>query len=494
MPRHKPNIVWIMADDLSWGDLGCYGQELIRTPNIDRLAAEGVQFTQCYSGSTVCAPSRSSLMQGLHQGHATVRNNSARFYAGPLKPGDPGFEEAARGAGPCNSYRHSLQPDDVTVAEMLKSAGYATGQFGKWGLAVGDQPGIPNNMGFDEFFGYLNQRKAHNYYPEQLWRNRERVFYPQHKGHDHRSPNHYDAEGRIAINGVADPASAQYSFDEYASASLDFVRANAGNPFFLYLPFTPPHGALEVPELGEYAQRDWPYVEQKIWAAMITRMDAAVGGLMALLKELGLDEDTAVFFTSDNGYSATSYGAHNALDNLFRHRGPWRGKKGDLHQGGLRVPTVARWPGRIAPGTTSDLLWAFWDFLPTAAEIAGVGQTPRTDGLSILPTLLGQPERQQQHEHLYWQFGDEQALRMGEWWIHREHPSAATRATHANEDPAEERDLAADKPDVAKRAEEIFRAEHEPTPYAPSPGESRESWHRRAQAAGVSLPNNVDTW
>ena len=293
---------------------------------------------------------------------------------------------------------------------------------------------------------------------------------------------------------MADPAAAKYSFDEYAAASLEFVRANAGNPFFLYLPFTPPHGALEVPELGDYARRDWPYVEQKIWAAMITRMDAAIGRLMALLKELGLDEDTAVFFTSDNGYSAASYGADNALDNLFHHRGPWLGRKGDLHQGGLRVPTVARWPGRIAPGTVSDHVWAFWDFLPTAAEIAGAEKPPRTDGLSILPTLLGQPERQKQHEHLYWQFSDEQALRMGEWWIHRKSPSSPIRVTHANEDPAEERDLASEKPEVAKRAEEIFRAEHEPTPYAPSPGENRESWHRRAQAAGVSLPHNVDTW
>ena len=493
MPR-QPNIIWIMADDLSWGDLGCYGQELIRTPNIDRLATEGMKFTQCYSGSTVCAPSRSSLMQGLHQGHATVRNNMARCYAGPLTPGAPGFEEAAVDPGQCHDYRHSLQPEDVTVAETLRAAGYATGMFGKWGLAVGDQPGVPNNKGFDEFFGYLNQRRAHNYYSEQLWRNRERVFYPQHRGHDHKKRNGYDAEGRIVLNGVESQDDLRYSFDECASASLDFVRANADHPFFLYLPYTPPHGALEVPELGEYTNRDWPLVEQKIWAAMISRMDSAVGDLLALLEAEGVDEDTLIFFTSDNGYSADGYVPGGALEKLFRNRGPWKGRKGNLHQGGVRVPTLARWPGRIAPGATSDHIWAFWDFLPTAAEAVGAELPGATDGVSVLPTLLGDTTRQEGREYLYWEFHNEQALRLDDWYVYRAAPDAPVAVTHANEDPEELRDLSAEKPELVRRAEEIFGAEHVSTPYAPDPGESRADWLRRVRDAGVSMPHNVDTW
>ena len=465
----KPNIIWIMADDLSWGDIGCYGQKLIKTPSIDRVAAEGMRFSQCHSGSTVCAPSRSSLMQALHQGHATVRNNMV--------------------AG----YRHSLQPTDVTVAQVLKDAGYATGLFGKWGLGLSEQPGIPNNMGFDSFFGYLNQRKAHTYYPQYLWDNREKVLFPQHCGHDHKIPNEYDEDGKIIVNGVDDPAEARYSFDLYADRSLDFVRANQDQPFFLYLAYTPPHGALEVPELGEYTDCDWPLLNHKIWAAMITRMDREIGRLMALLSELGLDDRTLVFFTSDNGYSAKSYCKEPTLDDIFQHRGPWKGEKGNLHQGGLRVPTVARWPGRIEPGSSSDHVWAFWDFLPTAAEAAGARPPGNIDGLSVLPTLLGQDADQERHDFLYWEFGNEQALRLGDWYLYRPHPEQPTEVYDALEDPQETRDLAAEKPDLVRQAEGLLEEEHTETLYFPNPGEPREAWQERYRAAGIELPENVDS-
>ncbi|MBN1674350.1 MAG: arylsulfatase [Kiritimatiellae bacterium] len=469
----QPNIIWIMSDDLSWGDIGCFGQGRIKTPNIDRLAAEGMRFTGCHSGSTVCAPSRSSLMQGLHQGHATVRYNMARTSGGHV-------------------YRHSLQPGDTTVAQVLKHAGYATGLFGKWGLALSDQPGIPTRMGFDSFFGYLNQRKAHSYYPTYLWRNAEKILLPENEGHDHKNGNAYDAEGQIVVNGVPDSAQAKYSFDLYAAESLAFVREHKDEPFFLYLAYTPPHGALEVPELGDYAGLDWPSLAHKIWAAMITRMDTAIGRLMALLEELGLDDETLVFFTSDNGYSAAGYAKNPTLDDFFGHRGPWKGAKGDLHQGGLRVPALARWPGRIQPGSESDLIWAFWDFLPTAAEAAGGSVPPHIDGISILPTLLGRPGSQQSHEYLYWEHHDEQAARIGDWWAHRAAPDKPIGIYEAATDPQEARDLSASRPEVAARAERIFSEARTVSPYVRNPGESVERWEARLQAAGLELPDNVD--
>jgi len=469
----RPNIIWIMADDLSWGDLGCYGQEKIKTPNIDALAAGGMRFSQCYSGSTVCAPSRSSLMQGLHQGHATVRDNM--------------IEHGRRGV-----YRHSLQPGDVTVAQVLKKAGYATGLFGKWGLALSDQPGIPNNMGFDSFFGYLNQRKAHSYYPEYLWCNRDKIMFPEHRGHNHKKPNQYDRHGRIIVNGVRDPSVVQYSFDLYATEAEKFVRINWDKPFFLYLAYTTPHGALEVPELGQYTHLDWPSVTHKIWAAMITRMDAAIGRLMNLLKALGIYEQTLIFFTSDNGYSGDSYANNPSLDEFFHHRGPWRGEKGNLGQGGLRVPAIAHWPGRIKPGTTSDLVWAFWDFLPTAAEAAGVAPPDRIDGISILPTLRGEPKRQQLHDYLYWEYGHEQAIRLGNRYIYRPHPDRPTEVYDALEDPGQTTNLAEAEPQTVRHAEAIFKEAHSPTPYYPSPGQTREQWERQLHVQGITLPDNAD--
>ena len=472
-----PNIVWIMADDLSWADLGCYGQEKIETPNIDRMAREGMRFGSCYSGAPLCAPARSSLMQGLHQGHATVRNNFI------------GFERD----GERIRYRHSLQPGDVTVADVLRKAGYATGQFGKWGLAVGDQYGQPNAMGFDQFFGYLNQRKAHNYYPEYLWQNRELIHYPGNAGHEKKSPNTYDDRGRIRPHGVDDPKNARYSFDEYTREMFTFVREHKDEPFFLYFPSTIPHGAFEVPELGRYTDRDWPTVQHKVYAAMVTRLDTAVGTLLELLKQLGIDDNTVVFVTSDNGYSHSKQDIEPSLEAFFQHAGPFRGKKGHLNQGGVRVPMIARWPGHIPADRTSDHVWAFYDFMATAADIAGV-DLPPNDGISVLPTLLGNSADQAVHEYLYWESRDEQAARFDQWHAVRLAPDAPVEVYDADNDPAQEHDLAPARPDLAGRAREIFAEAHEPTPYCPGPGESRTSWKARMEADGVTLTNNVNTW
>ena len=466
----RPNIIWIMADDLSWADLGCYGQRLIATPNIDRLAAQGMRFTSCYSGSTVCAPSRSCLMQGLHSGHASVRDNMVGFEGGV--------------------YRPCLTPEDVTVAQVLSAAGYATGLFGKWGLSVPGQTGLPNDKGFDEFFGYLNQRHAHSYYPPFLYHNRTRIDLTDNVGHNHHQPNDYDDRGRIIPNGVTGP-SPQYSFDLYAQASLDFVRAHASEPFFLYLAYTIPHGVHEVPELGEYKDRPWPLIH-KVFAAMITRMDSAVGELLSLLRELKIDEDTLIFFVSDNGYSLTDATRNPTLDEVFDHRGPFKGDKGGLDQGGVRVPGIAWWPGRIPAGLVSEQVWAFWDFLPTAAEVAGAELPDRCDGISILPTLVGDEGRQPQRDYLYWEFGNQQAARIGPWWAYRPNPASPVQVYDADRDPQEERDLAADKPEIVRQAEAIFREQHVPNPQSPSPGEIYEQWASRREQAGLVLENNVD--
>ena len=464
----KPNVVWIMADDLSYGDIGCFGQRIIKTPNLDHLAAEGMRFTQCYSGNTVCAPSRSSLMQGLHQGHATVRNNMVR------------------------TYRHSLQPGDYTVAQLFKDAGYVTGQFGKWGLGLCDQPGIPNNMGFDQFFGYLNQRKAHSYYPEYLWDNTEKIEFPQHKGHNHTAGDQYDEIGNIVINGVKDPTQARYSFDVYHEQSLKWLRENYQKPFFLYLPYTPPHPALQAPYLGQYAPLDWPNVQLKIWAAMITHMDKALGELFALMKELGVWENTLVVYVSDNGYSAAGISREPTADEWFHHRGPWKGKKGDLNQGGLRVPAIAAWPGVIEPGTISDHVWAFWDFMPTAADIIGARVPERCDGISILPTLLGEPEQQDEHPFLYWEFGDEQSLRIGDRYVYRPHPAKPVEIYDSYEDPGQWVNLADKEKDLARYAEELMEQEHEPNMYFPAPGQTYDEWLQALADQGITVPHNVD--
>ncbi len=323
----RPNIVFILADDLGYGDLACYGQRQIKTPAIDCLASQGMRFTACYAGSTVCAPSRCALMTGLHTGHARIRGND----------------------------RVPLEPDDVTVAKILKGAGYSTGIIGKWGLGEAETTGIPTRQGFDEWFGYLNQHHAHNYYPDYLWKNEWKVELPN-----------------VVKDNVATTREV-YSGDLFTREALDFLDRHQRERFFLYLPFTLPHAnneagkqGMEVPSDSPYSAEAWPQ-PQKNHAAMITYLDTQVGHILAKLKELDLEKNTIVFFTSDNG----PHREGGADPEFFASAGPLRGFKRSLHDGGIRVPMIVRYPGHIAPDTVSSQVWAFWDVLPTLAELAG---------------------------------------------------------------------------------------------------------------------------
>jgi arylsulfatase A-like enzyme len=417
-----PNIVFIMLDDLGYGDVGCYGQEKILTPNIDRLSREGMRFTDCYAGGSVCAPSRSVLMTGFHAGHTSVRANAGTV---PLLPGD------------------------VTVAQVLQSAGYATGGFGKWGLGDVGTTGVPSKHGFDEFFGYLHQIHAHSYYPEFLWRNEQKYPLPGNRNNGRK----------------------QYSADLIADHALQFVRDNKDKPFFLYATYTLPHGRYEVPSVAPYSEKNWPPVE-KTYAAMITRADRQVGDILALLKELRLEDNTIVFFTSDNG--GTGGSTHDL--HFFHSNGPLRGQKGQLYEGGIRVPMIVRWPARIQPGSVNSFPWAFCDFMPTAAELAGVKPPAGIDGISVLPTLRG---GRQTREFLYWehhQFDRKrnelrlaamaQAARMGGWKAVRRKPGSPLELYNLRADIGETKDLAARNPSVVKKLESYLRTAHtKPRPH-----------------------------
>lgn len=432
----RPNVVFILADDLGWGDLGCYGQAKIRTPNIDRLAAAGMRFTQAYAGNAVCAPSRCCLMTGKHPGHAHVRNNQQ------WKPGQQW------------SGQIPLPADTVTLPKLFQSAGYATGSMGKWGLGSPENTGDPAKQGIGHFFGYYCQAHAHNHYPQYVWRNGEKV----------------PLEGN---DGTA--TGQQHTQDLFEVEALKFVRDNKNGPFFLYLPFTVPHLALQVPDdsLAEYKGKfeETPYrgkayqhhnTPRAAYAAMITRMDRTIGRLMDLLRELKLDQNTIVVFSSDNG-AIDGYAGTDAR--FFGSLGKLRGMKGSLYEGGIRVPLLIRWPGHVKPGTTSDLPVAFWDMLPTLCEAAGIEAPKGLDGVSILPTLTGRGE-QVRHEFLYWEFPSyrgQQAVRAGKWKIVRQElvkgPSAF-ELYDLETDPSESRNLAAVHPEVLKRLEAIAREQH----------------------------------
>jgi len=375
----KPNIIYIMADDLGYGDLSCYGQQKFETPNIDRLATEGMQFTQHYSGSTVCAPSRCSLITGMHTGHTVVRGNREVKPEGqtPLPAGTP------------------------TLPGLLQKAGYVTGMFGKWGLGAPGSEGDPMNQGFDVFFGYNCQRHAHRYDVDYLWHNDEKVSV---------SPS-------------------DYTHDLIANQAMSFIRDHQDGPFFCYIPLTIPHAAMQVPEDDAAPfRKKWPEFEETVgryagsevlnpiarFAGMVTRMDRSVGQVLDLLNELGLDDNTLVIFTSDNG--PHQEGGHDPV--FFESNGPLRGIKRDLYEGGIRAPMLARWPGTIAPGSNSDHVSAFWDVLPTLGDIAGFEVPGGVDGISFLPALKGDSDTQAQHDYLYWEFherGGKQAVRKGDW-------------------------------------------------------------------------------
>lgn len=441
-PPAQPNLVFILADDLGYGDLGCYGQRRIRTPHLDRMAAEGLRFTQCYAGATVCAPSRGVLMTGLHTGHGRVRGN----------------------AGRANPRAQALRAGDRTVARVLKEAGYATGLVGKWGL--GDfgaaEEGLPWRQGFDEFFGYLNQQHAHNYFPTHLWRNEVRV----------PLANEVPREDPTGA-GVA-TVRREYAPDRLATEALDFIRRHRGHPFFLYFSPTLPHAnneagvrGMEVPELGPYADTDWPG-PVKAHAAMVSRLDRDVGRLLRLLEELDLARDTLVFFTSDNGPHREGGNDPEFNDS----NGPLRGLKRDLHEGGIRVPMIVRWPGRVPAGRVSDAPWWFADFLPTAASLAGAAVPPGLDGRDVGALLRGSRRRGGERA-FYWEFhegGFQQAVRVGRWKAVRTAADRPTELYDLSRDPGEGLDLAAREPRRVRRLEEALarlRQDHPDWPVKP---------------------------
>ena len=436
-----PNLIFILADDLGYGDLGCYGQKVIRTPRLDRMAAEGMKLTDMYAGSTVCAPSRCVLMTGRHLGHCTVRGNAR----------DPQDQ--------------ALTPDDFTVADLMKNAGYATALVGKWGLGEEGTPGLPNDHGFDYFFGYLNQHHAHNYYPEFLWRNKSRV---KLRNVLTRNGKWYEEIGAGVASKKLD-----YSHDLMAEEALKFVDQNKDRPFFLYLALTIPHAnneatrltgnGQEVPDYGIYADRDWPDPD-KGQAAMITRMDKDVGRLLDRLAQHGIDDKTLVMFTSDNGHH--DEGGHDT--DRFDPNGPLRGMKRDLYEGGIRVPFLARWPGRVPASTVSDHIGYFGDLMATAADLAGVEPPEGLDSVSFLPTLLGEPEKQKEHEYLYWEFyerGSKQAVRAGKWKaVRMPMLSGKTELYDLSTDLGEESNVAGEHPDVVAKLEAAMADAHVPSP------------------------------
>jgi arylsulfatase A-like enzyme len=419
--RDKPNIIFILADDLGYGDLGCYGQQVIETPNIDRMAAEGMRFTQCYAGSTVCAPSRCALMTGLHTGHCFVRGNQ----------------------------RVPLPAEEVTIAEGLKDAGYYTGIIGKWGLGNEGTTGTPNRQGYDYAFGYLDQKHAHNYYPEYLWKNEER--YPLKGNVESKEQPGVSVERKV------------YSHDLFAEEALRFAEEHKEGPFFLYFAVTVPHAnnergsqsgnGMEVPDYGPYADKDWPE-PQKGHAAMISRLDRDVGRLLTRLKELGLDDDTIVFFSSDNG----THKEGGADPEFFHSSGLLRGYKRDLYEGGIRVPMIVRWPGHVTAGAVSKQVWAFWDFMPTALELAGAPAPKSIDGISMTNALLGR--EQGNHEFLYWEFHERgflQAVRMGDWKAVRLASDKPLELYDLRNDVGESKDVAKEHTDIVAKIETYLK-------------------------------------
>ena len=422
-PAAKPNIIFVLSDDLAQGDVGCYGQKLIQTPNLDRMALEGTRYTQAYCGTTVCAPSRTSLMIGQHTGHSPIRANRE------LQP---------EGQMP-------LPPHTFTVAQLLKSVGYTTACVGKWGMGMFDTTGSPLKNGFDHFFGYNCQRHAHSYFPTYLYNDDQRFDLPGNDGNE-------KVTGKGAI----------YAQDLISAETLKFVRANRDKPFFLFYSITLPHGTFQINDQGLYKDKPWSE-QEKNYAAMVTRLDSDVGRLLALLKELKIDDNTLVMVAGDNG---SSFPPDSALGKRFEQAANGlRGYKRELYEGGLRNAGLARWPGVVPAGRVSDEAWAFWDFMPTCAELTGakIPASWHTDGLSLVSFLKGgaAPKR----DYFYWELHEReslQAVRWGDWKAVRNGPSAAIEIYDLKSDAGETKNLAAQKPELVAKAEALMKSARTP--------------------------------
>ncbi len=473
--QQKPNIIVFFSDDLSYRDLSSYGQKEFSTPNLDKLATNGLRFTQAYSGSPECAPSRASIITGMHMGHCRIRaNNSVRG-------------------------QDHLLDEDITIAEVLKHAGYTTGFIGKWGIGLPGTEGTPDRQGFDFSYGYYDQSRAHGFFPHYLMRNGTAEPIPGNYGfnmqrvYKHTSDttgqfdNIYDASGKLVADGVKDPELVKYSEDLFEQEALNFIRNNRGDPFFLYYATQLPHGPLITTDLGEFRNKPWD-IKHKEWAAMVVRMDRSVGSMVAQLEELGLLENTIIFFAGDNGYSQWGYFGRDRHedDPFFRNKGPWpKGKFTCTHEGGMRIPFFAYWKGKISAGESGHVC-ALYDIMATAAELAGV-DPPQSDGISLLPVLSGMPEKQLTHDYLSWENGTfsnhAQSVRKGRWWAYRDHPSGSVTLYDINLDINCEQDLAVEHPDVVEKVIAIFDEARVDSEWYTNPGESEESISQKRQKA-----------
>ncbi|WP_010180539.1 arylsulfatase [Aquimarina agarilytica] len=443
----KPNIIYILADDLGYGDLSSYGQQKFKTPNIDKLVAEGMKFTQHYTGSAVCAPSRSSLLTGLHTGNTPIRGNKELKTEGQV----------------------ALPAESLTFAEVLQEAGYVTGAFGKWGLGFIGSEGDPNNQGFDKFYGYNCQRLAHRYYPTHLWDNNEKVL----------------LEGNDWTHKVT------YAPDMIQKERIKFIEENKEHPFFAFIPLVLPHAELIAPNDEIFKKYDGKFDEiphgeengyttdygpdiikehycpqekpNATYAAMVHRLDNYVGEILQKVKDLGIEDNTVIMFASDNG----PHNEGGLKPEFFNSSGGLRGKKRDLYEGGIRTPFVVKWPGKVNPGSTSDHVSAFWDVLPTFAEIAGATITNEIDGISFVPTLLNKTKLQKKHEFLYWEFpakGGRKAVRKGAWKLVQYNmlkgKPKAVELYNLSLDPSESNNIASNYPTLVKELSSIMENEH----------------------------------
>lgn len=440
----RPNLIFILCDDLAQGDLGSYGQKLIQTPNLDRMAREGTRFTQAYCGTAVCAPSRTSLMTGLHTGHSPVRANW----------------EIAPGEG-----QLPLPEDTVTVAQILKDAGYKTACTGKWGMGMFDTTGSPLKKGFDHFFGYNCQRHAHSYFPTYLYNDAQRIELPGNDG--------------VGVGQT-------YAQELIQQEAERWIKSNHKQPFFLFYAVTLPHGRHEIDKLGPYANTDWTD-QQKAYAAQVSRLDSDVGRILALLKELQVDDNTLVMVAGDNG---SSFDEHSELGRLFDQSmgGKLRGFKRGLYEGGLRQAAIARWPGVVPAGRVCEEPWAFWDFLPTAAELAGakLPEGFQPDGLSLTEMLKGglAPKR----DYFYWELHEGpfiQAVRFGDWKAVRNGPKKPIELYDLKTDEGEKQDLAAQRPEVVAKAEALLNSAHRDDPNWPifENQKQRAQWRKTRSAS-----------
>lgn len=473
-----PNIIFIYSDDLSYRDLSCYGQKQYHTPNLDKLAINGIRFMNTYSGSPECAPSRASLMTGMHMGHSRIRAN-----------------RSVRG-------QDHLLTEDITIAEVLKQAGYVTGFIGKWGIGLPGTVGTPDKQGFDYSYGYYDQLRAHGFFPHYLMRNGKREQLPENYGFNMKRQykhsrdttgiydNIYDENGKLIPDGVEDPAKAKYSEDLFQVEAVNFINENNDKPFFLYYATQLPHGPLITPDIGKYKNKTWSQ-KQKEWASMVEHMDKGVGKIVSELEKFKLLENTIIFFAGDNGYSQWGYfpRAKYEDDPVFMNKGPWpKGKFTSTHEGGTRVPFFAYWKGKIKAGE-SDHICALYDILATTAELAGISP-PETDGISLVPTLLGSPSKQEKHKYLYWENGTRsshaQSLRLDQWWAYREHPSEPIMLFDITKDIDCKYDLAEKKPKIVSKIQEIFKEAHVDSEWYINPGESEEQIDAKLQRAKAS--------